>query len=129
MAGAGYERAQRVAREAPAAVRGGALAVEWSNDSRSFEYDRAGTRFRFDVAKRQTLAVPRGSRNEVAHEHGEAELDRGRQADSALAPNGAVRAFYRDRNVWLRDRNGSNEHAGTKDGRAAARWTRVDGGW
>jgi dipeptidyl-peptidase-4 len=119
---AGYERAQRVAREATGAVRGGALAVEWAADSQFFEFERAGTRFRYDVAKRRAIAVPPDSDDRAAaRRHGESVPERGRQADAAVSPNGVLTASYRDRNVWLSNASGGNEHAVTTDGNATTR--------
>ena len=49
----GYEQAQRVAGEGPAAFSGGALRATWADGSKTFEYDMDGKRFRYDVATRQ----------------------------------------------------------------------------
>ncbi len=43
-------------------------------------------------------------------------IERGRQAGSADAPNGLMKAFYRDRNLWISDLSGANESAITTDG-------------
>jgi dipeptidyl-peptidase 4 len=119
---AGYERAQRLSREAAGSVRGGALAVVWAADGRSFDYERAGTRYRYDVATRKAIAVPADSAEDgAARTNGDSALERGRQADAAVSPDGALTAFYRDRNVWLSAANGGSEHAVTTDGNAATR--------
>ena len=118
---AGYERAQRVAREAPRAVRGGALAVTWAADGRSFEYERGGTRFRYDVTTRKASVIPTDAANASTPPHDIGSPERGRQADVAVSPNGALKAFYRDRNVWLSLADGGDEHAVTTDGNPATR--------
>ena len=41
---------------------------------------------------------------------------RGRQFDSAESPDKKLKAFYKDRNLWLSDADGSNEIALTTDG-------------
>ena len=41
---------------------------------------------------------------------------RGRQADCVVSPDRRLKAFYRDRNVWLANFDGSNERALTTDG-------------
>jgi dipeptidyl-peptidase 4 len=41
---------------------------------------------------------------------------RGRQADCAVSPDRKLKAFYRDRNLWLANFDGSNERALTTDG-------------
>ena len=42
--------------------------------------------------------------------------DRGCQYESALSPDGSRKAFYRDRNVWLANADGSGEIAIMIDG-------------
>jgi dipeptidyl-peptidase 4 len=116
----GYERAQRVARDGPTAIRGGNLAVTWVG-SDAFEYTRDSKRFHFDVKSRVAWEVPvvepsgRGGR-------GRGEMpDRGRQFDTAVSPDGRLKAFYRDRNVWVSGEDGSHEIAITTDGSASSR--------
>jgi len=46
---------------------------------------------------------------------------RGRQAFCVLSPDGAHKAFYRDRNLWVANADGSGEKAVTKDGSETAR--------
>ncbi len=118
----GYERAQRLTREGPTLVRGGALAPTWVDD-RAFEYTREGKRFHYDVASRMAWEVPsietdggsagRGRRTETP--------ERGRQFDSTLSPDGSRKAFYRDRNVWISTADGTGEIAVTTDGSVANR--------
>ena len=43
-------------------------------------------------------------------------IERGRQAASADAPDGKLKAFYRDRNLWVSEVGGANESAITTDG-------------
>ena len=119
----GYERAQRLARESPTAVRGGNLAITWIDD-KAFEYTRDGKRFHFDVASRVAWEVPlietTGGRSGRVRSGGETP-DRGRQFDSATSPDGTLKTFYRNRNVWLSAADGSGEHAITTDGSVATR--------
>lgn len=46
---------------------------------------------------------------------------RGRQADCVVSPDGKLKAFYRKRNLWLANFDGSNEQPITTDGSEAAR--------
>jgi dipeptidyl-peptidase-4 len=121
----GYEQYQRLAREIPSAVRSGALTVTWSDDSRAFEYARDGRRYRFDVvARRETEATAgqgpgRGGRGGAAG--GPGQPDRGRQFEQAMSPDGTLRAFYRDRNLWLSRADGTGELAVTTDGSVSGR--------
>ena len=68
---AGYDAAQRIAREAPAAITGGVTGVTWIDDGGTFEYD-GGKRYRYDVAHQRasridaTAADGRSSRTRLA---------------------------------------------------------------
>src|SRR5262252_8149269 len=118
----GYERAQRFTREAGAAVRGGALAVSWSDDGRAFEYPRDGKRFHYDVATRQVSPASDVADGSPHGERQEAALPpRGRQFDRTESPDGSLAAIYRGRNVYVSDPGGANERAVTNDGSAATR--------
>src|SRR4051812_15745954 len=62
----GYEAAQRVAREAHA-IAGAVSAVAWT-DPRTFEYDRDGKRYRYDVARQRSSEIDRPKEVESAGE-------------------------------------------------------------
>ena len=145
----GYEQAQRMASEGPTAVTGGALLVTWTEGSKAFEYDKSGRRYRYDVETLQateitgrsrvpavadigqeTRAKTRGSSGSglptVARVDEEARAkagapERGRQFESTMSPDGALKAFYNDRNVWLSGADGTGARAITTDGSASGR--------
>ncbi len=112
----GYARYEKMAREIPSAIKTGALKVTWSPDGRTFTYGKDGKLFRYDVAARR--AVEAGLAPAEAPRRGRpgAGPVRGRQWDSALSPDKKLKAFYRDRNLWLSDAGGKGEVAVTKDG-------------
>jgi dipeptidyl-peptidase-4 len=119
----GYERYQKVSTQLNSVVRSGAINGTWSSDSTGFEYTLDGMRYRFDVAARNVTtlgaaadaAAPAGRGGRGAGRGGTG-LERGRQAASAEAPDGKLKAFYRDRNLWIGDVAGGNESAITSDG-------------
>ncbi len=123
---AGYEAAQRVVREAPAAITGAVGNVTWIDDGRSFEYTRDGKRFRYDVSLRSASEIVdppaadtgRGGRGRGFNAGGP---DRGRQFESATSPDGSRKVFYKDRNVWLSAADDSDPRAITTDGGVANR--------
>ena len=117
----GYEQAQRVARDGPTAVRGGAPTVSWLDDSQAFEYEREGRHYRYDVRARQAKEIDPASGSRRRGSESRPEPDRGRQFDSTTSPDGKYTAYYRDRNVWLRDAASGTERALTTDGSAASR--------
>ena len=119
----GYEAARRIARDAPAAVTGVVSGVNWI-DARAFEYDRDGKHYRFDLARGQSsesdsqLRAAPGGRGRGA---GAGGPDRGRQSEATLSPDGSLRAYYKDRNVWISDAEDRGARAITTDGSAAGR--------
>jgi dipeptidyl-peptidase-4 len=91
-------------------------------DPLTFEYTRDSKVYRYDVAKKAATevgAAPEqagaGMRGMGARGQGGAP-ERGRQAATATSPDGKLKAFYRDRNLWLSDTSGANEVALTTDG-------------
>jgi dipeptidyl-peptidase-4 len=114
----GYDRYQKVSPQLNGAVRLGTISGTWSSDSRSFAYDWEGKRYRFDITKRASVEIgdaeaPAGRGGRGGRGGG---IERGRQATSAAAPDGKLKAFYRDRNLWVSDIAGANEAAVTTDG-------------
>jgi dipeptidyl-peptidase-4 len=125
----GFEQFERMSRELPTAVQLGAIAPVWSPDGASFEYVFAGKQYRFDVASRHASAIGdapagaerfgRGARVAARAGRGRGRGDapaRGRQFESADAPDGTLKAFYKDRNVWIGHADGSDAVAITTDG-------------
>ena len=118
----GYDRYQKVSAQVNGAVRSGAINGTWSADSRSFDYVLDGKRYTFDVAA--GAATVTGDATNAAGpgragrsgRGGASGVERGRQAASAVSPDGARKAFYRDRNLWVSDAAGGNETAVTTDG-------------
>jgi dipeptidyl-peptidase-4 len=128
----GYDQAQRVARDAPSAVTGGALSARWATDSQTFEYVQDTQRYRYDVAMRRATAIDASAaasgqesggrgRGERSQTQQAPPLERGRQFESATSPDGSLKAFYKDRNLWLSSVDGSGASALTTDGSATNR--------
>src|SRR5215471_676507 len=54
---------------------------------------------------------------------------RGRQVDCEVSPDGKLKAFYRDRNLWIASFDGTNEKAITTDGNEKTRVKYGTGSW
>ncbi|HXW07017.1 MAG TPA: alpha/beta fold hydrolase [Vicinamibacterales bacterium] len=122
----GYAQYQKISPLVAGSVRSGRLDALWSSDSRSFEYNHRGKRYRYDVASRTALelgAAPEPAMQTGARDggRGAGSPARGRQFESAISPDGTLRAFYRDRNLWVSDVSGTRERALTTDGNARNR--------
>ena len=118
----GYQQYQRVAGQLSGAVRGGDLSVTWSADSRAFEYQREGKRYRYDLATRQATEIGEGTSDPNpagrGGRGGRGGPERGRQFASADSPDGTLRAVYKeaDRNLYLVDAATGTETPLTTDG-------------
>jgi MFS family permease len=118
----GYAQFQKVSPQLNGAVRSGAINGTWSADSSSVEYVLDGKRYRFDVATRSAaelgaVAYAAGAgRGGRGGGRGGTGIERGRQAATAEAPDGKLKAFYRDRNLWVSETAGANESPITTDG-------------
>ncbi|MEW6211698.1 MAG: DPP IV N-terminal domain-containing protein [Acidobacteriota bacterium] len=123
----GYEQFQKMIREIPGSVKMGSLAVKWIEGGKAFEYRRNGKTFRYDITTRAAIESATAT-NDGADQNArgpgrrpQGGPARGRQFDSAISPDKKLKAFYRDRNLWLSDAAGANELAVTSDGSEKAR--------
>ena len=102
----GYEQYQEMAPQIRSSVKYGSLSVTWNEDGNSFTYNQDGKQYKYDVKKKKATelgdAKPRPRRsfgNRPA---------RGRQYASAESPNKKLKAFTKDRNMYLSNPDGSN---------------------
>jgi dipeptidyl-peptidase-4 len=118
----GYDQYQKMASQIPGSVRSGALQVKWLDGGKAFEFRRDGKNFRYDVATRTTAeAEPSAAVSPAPTGRFRGGPERGRQFDSAMSPDGKLKAFYRNRNLWLSDASGANETAITTEGNEKTR--------
>ncbi len=116
----GYEQYRKMSKAIPGSVKLGAVNVAWKDGGKALEYSRDGTNYRFSIADNKEESL--GSGRAAAGGKGKGKFGkgggvaRGRQATTAVSPNGAYRAFYRDRNLWLSDAQGILEMKLTTDG-------------
>jgi dipeptidyl-peptidase-4 len=124
----GYDQYQRVGREIARSVRSGSAAATWEADGRSFQYWLDGKLYRYDLATR-TATEAAADAADQRRMGGRGGPERGRQFDMALSPDGKLRAFYRDRNLWVSDADGGNELAVTTDGSVEGRIKNGTASW
>ncbi|MBO6496481.1 DPP IV N-terminal domain-containing protein [Roseivirga sp.] len=109
----GYDQYSKMAPQLRGSVDYGTISAKWAEDGSSFQYVKDGKLWKYDVKKKTTedLGTPprpeRRSWNRPA---------RGRQYASAEAPNGQLKAFHKDRNMYISNADGSNVQAITTDG-------------
>ncbi len=135
----GYERYERISRESANAFTSGAVTVTWRDEGKAFEYSFGGKRFRYDITTKSRTELtrtnsapstntPRYTVTSTGRQR-DARVERGRQYTNTFSPNGKWRAFYRDRNVWLADSNGSNAFAITTEGSEKTRLKLGSASW
>jgi len=124
----GYDQYQKMSREIPGSVKLGSLSVTWIDKGQAFEYSKDGKTYRYDIAARKAEeagdAKPgseRPERRSGRRGRTGGGPARGRQFSSAASPDGKLKAFYRDRNLWLSDAKGEHETPITTDGNDKAR--------
>jgi dipeptidyl-peptidase 4 len=125
----GYSQWERVAPQISGSLRSGALSVSWVQDGRAFEYQQDGRWYRYDVADRRATAITAPTPSQPPGGGSRGGVERGRQFESATSPDGSRIAFYRDRNLWLSNADGTGERAVTTEGSLAARTKYGTGSW
>jgi dipeptidyl-peptidase-4 len=112
----GYERYAAMAPKLASSVKSGAITPQWADDGSSFEFTRDGKRFRYTVA---TKAVSEAGPLNGGASMGARRMNapaRGRQYTEAWTADSAMKAVYRDNNLFISARDGSGERQLTTDG-------------
>ncbi len=109
----GYSQYGKVAPQIRNSVKMGSLDVTWKEDGSSFDYVQDGKLYRYTVKTKNTAEVGDAPAPERRNYN---RPVRGRQFDSAVSPDGKVKAFTKDRNMYISDPDGSNVRALTTDG-------------
>lgn len=113
------DMAPKIAR----AMVSGSITPRWADDGRSFEYSRDGKRWRYDLSARQASALEGPAETGRGGFPGRRPggVARGRQATEAWTADSALKAIYRDRNLFVSKADGSEERQLTTDGSESQR--------
>lgn len=129
----GYDQYQKMGKEMQGAVKLGSLQVTWKDGGKAFEFAKDGKTWRYDIASTKTSGVIGAAAPlDQAGQRGRGGIGgpaRGRQFTEALSPDKKIKAFYRDRNLWLSDPDGKNEVAITTEGNEKARIKFASASW
>ena len=128
----GYARFQEKNREIPGALKSGSLTVTWRDGGKAFEYRKDGKTYRYDVAAgKAEEAKPGGPEPTPAGRRPirGGGAGRGQQFASLPSPDSTLKAFYRDRNLYISDPNGLIEAAVTSDGNEKDRTKNGKASW
>lgn len=111
----GYDRYTLMAPKLGTAVKSGVVAVQWANDGKSFEFLRDAKRVRFDLGTKQITDATAGATGAQGMRRPMGP-GRGRQSTEAYTADSSRKAIYKDRNLYLANRDGSGEKQITTDG-------------
>ncbi len=109
----GYDQYQKIAPQMRNAVKPGTINATWSEDGKSFTYNKDGREWRYEVRSKKTTDIGEAKRPERRRFNRPA---RGRQYASADSPDGTMKAFTKNRNMYISNPDGSNVRAITSDG-------------
>jgi dipeptidyl-peptidase 4 len=109
-----FDRYEKLRRDVGNAVVRGDIRAEWAEDGKTFTYEFKGRRYRYDIAKRTSEDL--GPPERQAQGGRGRGPERGRQFDVAWNADRKLRAFHRDRNVFIANANGSGEVQVTTEG-------------
>jgi len=102
-------------------IQSGTLRVTWAEDGKSFEYEWDGKNWRFNLEEKKAVSLGEVESDAAPGQRRRGGPERGRQYTEAESPDGKLKAFYRDYNLWLSDSDGENEFAVTTDGNREGR--------
>jgi dipeptidyl-peptidase 4 len=111
-----YDRYEKLRREIAGSVQRGEVRVNWADDGKTFTFTRDGKNYRYDVAAREAKEDTETGRQTTTRGQQRRAPERGRQFDTVYSADDKLKAFFRDRNVFLSDADGKNERQITTEG-------------
>ncbi len=109
----GYDQYRAVAPQIRGSIKSGQIFASWAEDGKSFTYTRDGRQWKYDVKSKKSTDIGEAERPQRRRFN---RPPRGRQYPSADSPDGTMKAFTKDRNMYIGDPDGSNARAITTDG-------------
>jgi dipeptidyl-peptidase 4 len=110
----GYEQYKKMAPKIRSSIKSGQLQVTWKDDDNTFEYEQDGKLYSYNIKKRHATLIGNAPAHKRRH-YGNRPA-RGRQYAFANSPNGKLKAFTKNRNMYISNPDGSNTIAITTDG-------------
>ncbi|PTM11109.1 MAG: peptidase [Bacteroidetes bacterium] len=111
----GYERYTEIAPKIRGSVNMVPRSYTWNDDSSSFEYNHDSKRLNYNVKSGKITEVEDVVQSNGGRRFGN-RPQRGRQYASADSPDGKLKAYTKDRNMYISNPDGSGEIAITTDG-------------
>lgn len=116
----GYDQYKKMSTEMRGAVKNDWRFLDWNADGKTFNYMQGAKTYNYTISSGKSVesATP-ASQGQQQGRYGMRvgeRVERGRQYTSAISPDGKLKAFYKDRNLWLSDADGKNVIAVTTEG-------------
>ena len=127
-----YARYRQLAGEAGSSVVRASIQPVWVGGGTAFNYEFAGKHYHYDIPTLKnsvTGSIDAAAELAARRARFASGPGRGRQFESAVSPDGKLKATYRDRNMWLSDASGGNEIQLTSDGSVAGRIKNGTASW
>ena len=121
-----YERYDNIRSQIFSSVRGGAIQVQWASSGDWFLFLKDGKDTRYTISTHQFSDATQKDEDQVENQKqnpqaSRATPQRGRQFEESFTPDGSLRAFYKDRNVWISKPDGSGAFQVTTEGNIGTR--------
>ncbi|MBI3409269.1 MAG: DPP IV N-terminal domain-containing protein [Planctomycetes bacterium] len=125
----GYEQYKTVAPEIGKSVKLGIPRATWKDEGKSFEFAKDGKIYSFDIATGKAEDSGKTATFEGKKKGKDKGPGRARFWTFENSPDGNFRAFYRDRNVWIKDLKNNTETQITTEGNDKNRTKYGAGTW
>ncbi len=102
----GYEQYQKMAPKLYSSIKRAPTSVDWAKDGKTFTYVENGMQLTYDVRKKKVVATEK-EKSPPRFRRGDRPA-RGRQYASSLSPDEKLKAFTKDRNMYISNPDGSN---------------------
>lgn len=109
----GYDQYKKMSREVRGSVKMAPRSVTWADDGKTFTYVQDGQEYTYGVKERKVISSKKAERRPWRRGNRPA---RGRQWSFADSPDGKLKAFHENRNMYISNMDGSNVRAITTDG-------------
>lgn len=111
----GYDRYTEIAPQIRGSVKSGVISAEWHPNGNNFEYNKDGKRYLYDISIHEKNEI--GNAVEIDWRARRANRpQRGRQYASSDSPDGKLKAFTKNRNMYFSGIDGNDVVAITTEG-------------
>ncbi len=112
----GYSQYKKMAPKLFSSIKRAPTTVKWAKDGKTFTFVESGLVKTFDVKKKKVVATKEAKRSQRRRRRRGNRPARGRQYASHISPNKQLKAFTKNRNMYISNADGSNAQAITTKG-------------